>query len=538
MNPLMTLAVLALAQAEPATRDLAIEQRYLLLPVRSGQPKRRMKLLDGDKIAREFEIELVAKDPQFWAFVDVAAWKGKTLKLELKPGSDALAAVTQGDELKADAPLYGEEQRPQFHFTSRRGWLNDPNGMVYYKGEYHLYYQHNPYGWAWGNMHWGHAVSKDLLHWEELPIALRPFRYGDWAFSGSAVVDAANTSGFKSGDEDVLVGAYTSTGRGECILYSNDRGRSWTEYAGNPVVKHPGRDPRLLWHAPSKQWVMAVYHEPAKDQKGIQIHTSPDLKTWTLRSYIAGFYECPDLFELPADGDASKGKWVLLGADGHYLLGTFDGAEFKPEGGKQAVWHGNFYASQTFSNTPDGRRIQIGWARGTDFPGQPFNQQMNVPVELELKSMSDGLRMVARPVKEIESLRGEKKSWGKVALKPGENPLSAVKAELADLELVLRPGDTDSIVFDLRGLRLVYDAKKEQLSSKKIVAPLKKEGGVVRLRVLVDRGSVEVFGNGGAVALCVAALPPRSNLGYAVTVAGGDAQIESLDVWELRSTWK
>src|SRR5439155_10796040 len=216
-------------------------------------------------------------------------------------------------------------------------------------------------------------------------------RFGDWAFSGSAVVDSANSSGFKTGAEDVLVGAFTSTGRGECIVYSNDRGRAWSEYSGNPVVKHAGRDPRLLWHAATKQWVMAVYHESGKKQE-IAFHTSPDLKTWTFRSAIDGFYECPDLFELAAEGDASKSRWVLSAADGRYLLGSFDGTEFKPEGAKQAVWYGNFYAPQSFSNAPDRRRIQIGWARGSDFPGMPFNQQMSIPVELQLKSTDDGLR--------------------------------------------------------------------------------------------------------------------------------------------------
>ena len=236
-------------KAGPRSRELTISSRYLQLPVRTGQPKKVMKLIVDDAVVREFDIELAERDPQFWAVVDVAQWKGKLLRMEAS--SAALDQVEQ-----VDVPKSGDEtQRPAFHFTSRRGWLNDPNGLVYAQGEWHLYYQHNPYGWAWGNMHWGHAVSKDLLHWEELPIAIYPRKYGDWAFSGSAVVDKDNTSGWKTGTDDLLVGAYTSTGRGECIVYSNDRGRTWTEHAGNPVVKHAGRDPRLLWHAASRQWV-------------------------------------------------------------------------------------------------------------------------------------------------------------------------------------------------------------------------------------------------------------------------------------------
>jgi fructan beta-fructosidase len=522
------------------TRTLAIERRYLHLPVRTGAPKRMLRLTLDGAVVREFEIELAERDPQFWAFVDVEAWKGKTLRLESSgpPGvQEALEAVVPADELKAVEPLYAERSRPQFHFTARHGWLNDPNGLVFYKGEYHLYFQYNPYGWGWGNMHWGHAVSQDLVHWKQLPIALAPARYGDWRFSGSAVVDAANTSGFKTGKDDVLVLAQTSTGRGECIAYSNDRGRTWTEYAGNPVVKHQGRDPRLLWHAPTKQWVMALYHEEGKSQS-IAFHTSPDLKTWTYRSRIDGFYECPDLFELPVDGDASKTRWVLLAADGKYLLGAFDGSEFKPDGGKHTLWHGAFYASQTYSNVPDQRRIQIGWARGTDFPGMPFNQQMNVPVTLELKTVAEGIRMVAAPVKELETLREKKHEWSALPLKPGENPLADVSTELADVRVAFRPGSAERIVLDVRGVPLTFDARKGELSTIGAAVALKPVGGVVSLRVLVDRGSVEIFADDGAVAIAVAAVLPSERRSFALTSVGGAAEVEVLELWELRSAWK
>jgi fructan beta-fructosidase len=527
---------------KPAAQSVAItvDRRYLQLPVRTGAPKRTVKLLQDGRALREFEIELAERDPQFWVFVDGSAWKGRTLTLESwGPASvkEALEAVAQGDEIRTAEPLYEEPGRPQLHFTSRRGWLNDPNGMVYLKGEYHLFYQHNPYGWAWGNMHWGHAVSRDLVHWQELPIAIYPTKIGDWAFSGSAVVDRENTSGFKTGDEDVLVGAYTSTGRGECIVYSNDRGRTWSEYSGNPVVKHQGRDPRLLWHAASRQWVMAVYHEEGRAQS-IAFHTSPDLKSWTPQSRIDGFYECPDLFELPVDGDATRSRWVLLAADGRYLLGSFDGKKFSPEGDRRAVWHGAFYASQTFSNTPDGRRIQIGWARGTDFPGMPFNQQMNIPVELELRTAEDGIRMTARPVKELDGLRARKQTQGPGVLKPGDHPLSDVSSDLADLTIAVRPGSAERLVLDLHGVSLTYDAAKDVLSAKGVNTPLKTTGGVLQLRVILDRGSVEVFANDGSVAACVPVRPARANSPLRLTVVGGEAQLESLEVYELRSAWK
>jgi len=526
-------------KAERHTRDLAIEAKYLHLPVRTGAPKRRLKVLVGERLEKEFEIELAARDPQFWAVLDLSEWKGKTARLEVWGPPDtqeALDAVGQGDDLKGPE-LYREPLRPQFHFTARRGWLNDPNGMVVYKGEYHLYYQHNPYGWGWGNMHWGHAVSRDLLHWEELPIALTPVAYGDWAFSGSAVVDAANSAGFKTGDEDVLVGAYTSTGRGECIVYSNDRGRTWKEYAGNPVVKHPGRDPRLLWYAPGSVWVMAVYDEADHKQR-IAFHTSKDLKTWTFQSAIDGYYECPDLFELAVDGDASKARWVLLAADGRYQLGSFDGRAFVPDGDKRTLWHGNFYAAQTFSNAPGGRRIQIGWARGTDFPGMPFNQQMNVPVDLTLKSTADGPRMAARPVPELETLRRGKRSWKDVSLQAGSDPLVLGDVDLLDLELAFRPGTAERVTLEIRGTSLVYDVRKAELSSKGVRVPLPGSGEVVRLRVLVDRGSVEVFGGDGLAALCVAAIRSQEQSSLRLSAAGGAATLESAEAWGLAPCWR
>src|SRR5207302_5154989 len=201
----------------------------------------------------------------------------------------------------------------------------------------------------------------------------------------------------------LLVGAFTSTGRGECIVYSNDLGRTWTEHAGNPVVKHNGRDPKLIWHAPSKKWVMAVYDEngPARD---VAFYTSPDLKKWEFESRIGGFYECPDLFSLPVEDDPKTRYWVLYADDGKYILGQFEGRKFSKESGKHQVWYGNFYAAQTFDSAAGGRRIQIGWANGITFPGMPFNQQMTVPCELTLRRTGDGIRLFAIPVRELDTL--------------------------------------------------------------------------------------------------------------------------------------
>jgi fructan beta-fructosidase len=526
--------------SEPVRREIAIDKRYLNLPVKNGAPKRRVRFEVGGETVREFDIELAEDKPDFWAFADVSAFRGKNLAVEtrLPDGSKALEQIAPSDDIAGAADLYREKHRPQFHFTSRRGWLNDPNGLVYADGEYHLFYQHNPYGWDWGNMHWGHAVSKDLFHWQELPEALYPKRYGDWCFSGSAVVDHDNTSGWRKGKEPLLVCGFTSTGRGECVAYSNDLGRTWTEYDGNPVVKHNGRDPKLIWYAPSKQWVMAVFDENGK-ARDIAFYTSPDLKKWEFRSRVEGFFECPDLYPLPVDGDPKNVKWLLSAADGKYMVGQFDGTKFVKESGKHQVWYGNFYAAQTYDSAPDGRRIQVGWGNGIAFPGMPFNQQMTVPVELTLRTTDDGVRLFAEPVKEIKELHAGRATAKGMTLKPGEDQAVAVNDELLDIDADVRPAGAEQVTFTVRGVPVVYDVKKGAVSCRGHAAPVKSQkDGTVHLRILVDRGSVEVFANGGQVALSAGVLVPVENRSLRLSVRGGEAKVGALTVHVLKSAWQ
>mgnify|MGYP005837710621 FL=1 len=524
-------------------RELVVKKRYLQLPVKNGAPKRRMKVAVGEKIVDEFDIELADGEPDFWVFLDLAPYKGQRATIDagrLPEESKGLDAIVQDDEVPDAASLYKEKYRPQFHFSSRRGWNNDPNGLVFYKGEYHLFYQHNPYGWGWGNMHWGHAVSRDLVRWTELPIAIYPHRYGDWVFSGSAVVDKDNTAGWKKGDEDAIVAAHTSTGRGECIAYSLDRGRTFTEYEGNPVVKHRGRDPKLIWHAPGKRWVMAVYDEH-EGKRWIAFHTSPNLKDWTFQSRIEGYYECPELFELPVDGQKDKTRWAVYAADGAYAVGAFDGKAFTPDhqGKHRFNWGNCFYASQTFSNIPpeDGRRIQIAWGR-IGHKAMPFNQMMNFPVQLTLGTTDEGVRMFAEPVREIELLHAKKHSWNGLTLKEGENPLKGIEGDLFHIIAELEPGDAAQVGLDIRGTPVVYDAEAGQLEARGCKAPLRPEGGKIRLEMLVDRTSVEVFANRGRIYMPIGVIPPDDNRSLAAFARGGAAMLVSLEVHELRSAWQ
>jgi len=528
--------------AVAASREITIAKRYLHLPVRNGAPRCNVKLVVDGHTAREFTIELAEGEPDFRVFADMADFAGKKVRIDvdkLPEGSKGLEAITQADQVPGAAGMYKEKHRQQFHFSSRRGWNNDSNGLVYYKGEYHLYYQHNPYGWKWGNMSWGHAVSGDLVHWKELPIAIYPHRFGDWVFSGSAIVDADNTSGFKAGDEDVIVAAYTSTGRGEAIAYSNDRGRTFTDYSGNPVVKHSGRDPKLIWYAPGKHWVMAVFDQEGKSG-GIAFYTSTNLKDWQRTSRIDGYHECPEIFEIALDGKADSKKWVVYAADGSYAVGSFDGKVFTPDGPKQPFNRGNcFYASQTFNNIPaaDGRRIQIAWGR-INTPGMPFNQCMLLPVELTLRTTDAGPRLFAVPVREIARLRDKEHQWKDQAIEPGKNPLAGVKAELLDISAEIDCGQATEVGLVIRGTPVSYDVAKQAITCKGKAAPLKCPGGKLSLRVLVDRDSIEIFANDGRVYMPIGAIHPDDNHTLEICAKGGAAKATELTVWELRSAWE
>lgn len=527
----------------PIQREFVVERDYLHLPVKNGAAKRQVKFLVDGQTVREFEIELADVDSDFLVFVDVRAFKGRklTVAAQLPFDSKVLERITAADTIPTPGEVYTEVHRPQFHFTSRRGWLNDPNGLVYFAGEWHLFYQHNPYGWSWGNMHWGHAVSRDLFHWQELPTALFPKAWGDFAFSGSAIVDHRNDAGFQNGAEPALLAFFTSTGRGECLAYSNDRGRTWHEYAGNPVVKHSGRDPKVVWHEPSKSWIMAVYDERPDAERGIAFYFSKNLKDWFYTSRITGFYECPDLFPIKVVSEEKISKWVLYGADGKYLVGNFDGKEFQPEFDKpQPLWYGNFYAAQSYSDAPDDRRVQIGWGNGVAFPGMPFNQQMCVPVELSIRPTADGDRMFAWPVREIAGLAkgaptGSAESHTvkqELSLTAGEQAL-----DLFDLTIEIAPQQARQFVLSLQGTPITYDVEMQTLKCRHVTAPVKVIDGKVRLRVLGDRNSLEIFANNGAVVMSVAGQPSAQDRTAKVATVGGEISVNKFQIQALKSAW-
>ena len=531
-------------------KEMVICHRYLNLPVKYDAPKSKVSFLIKGKFVKGFEIGLADGEPDFWVFSDVGNFLGKKIKIQVDTASTvALDLVTQSDSFKDEEILYREKYRPQIHFSSRRGWNNDPNGLVFYRGEYHLFYQHNPYGWNHGNMHWGHAVSTDLVFWKELNDALEPDGLGT-IFSGSAVVDWGNTAGFQTGDEKVIVLVYTSAGGtsaesqgrpfAQSIAYSNDRGRMWTKYEHNPVlpcVEKFNRDPKVIWHEPSGKWTMALY----LDKNDYGLFSSPNLKQWeqTCRITVPGASECPDLFKLPVDGNPSNTKWVFWCANGSYLLGTLDGRTFLQEGEAQRFdWGGDGYAAQTWSDIPnsDGRRIQIAWLR-VNLPDMPFNQQMTFPYELGLRTTSEGVRLVNTPVEEVKKLHGKRHVWEDIDLSPGENLLKGIDGDLFDIRAEFRAGEASEFGFNVRGIAVTYDAKRRRLTCLGKCVPLVPMEGKIRLRFLVDKASIEVFGDDGGVSLPIGVIPEDINRSLGVFTKGGKTRIDMLEVFELCSAW-
>jgi fructan beta-fructosidase len=528
-----------------ASREMVLEHAYLNLPIKNGAPHRRMTVTIDGGPERSFDIELANDAPDWWAFMDIAPFKGHkaTVRVDKLPeDSSGLKSIDQSDEIKNADTLYHEALRPQFHFSPERGWNNDPNGLVFYKGEYHLFFQHNPYGWNWGNMHWGHAVSKDLLHWKQLPIALYPDEHGTM-YSGSAVVDEHNTAGFQTGNEKPLVCIFTAAGSPftQGIAYSNDQGRTWTKYPNNPILPHQAgdnRDPKVIWYAPEKKWVLALY----LDGNDYGLFSSRDLKHWEKMSQVRvpGTSECPEFFEIPVDGDRHNTRWIFYGGNGGYLIGRFDGTTFTPEAGPFSIQSGNcWYASQTYNHLPasDGRRILIPWGTMST-PGMPFNQMMGLPVELTLRTTDEGLRLCSVPVRELASLRGAAHTIPPQTLKPGDNPLAGVTGELLDIQVEFVPGDAEEVGFHLRGVPIRYEVKKQELSCGDRKAPLKPVNGRIRLRLLVDRTSVDILGNDGRLYMPMGVIVSGENHSLEVYARGGSAALHSLKVYEMKSAWQ
>lgn len=386
--------------------------RYLLLPVEEAAPEAQIAVLGDNRVRQRISLRLAINRVDYFVPLDLAPYAGLHVALDVRMGNSRANVRDMGDDAcwgeirLSDAfdTANREPFRPGYHFTPPYGWMNDPNGMVCKEGEWHLFYQYNPYGSMWGNMHWGHAVSRDLTHWTHLPVALEPDALGT-VFSGSCVVDRDNTAGFGPG---ALVALYTSAGehQSQSLAYSTDNGRTFTGYPLNPVIVSDKecRDPNLFWDAGRNRWVLIL---AAALERELWIYTSPDLKEWTRRSVFGGYgaregvWECPDLLELPVRGTGEK-KWVLIcnlnpgGPRGNsatqYFVGDFDGEEFRCDSSPETVrWmdYGmDHYAAVSWSNAPEGRHTVIAWMSNWQYanlvPTMQFRSAMTLPRELEL----------------------------------------------------------------------------------------------------------------------------------------------------------
>lgn len=519
-----------------------ITKKYLNLPVSRQAEQKKMTLeVDGLPV-RSFVIRLADEKSDYWVFCDVSSWIGKTVRVSYESNSAGLAKIYQDDAIAGQDSLYKETNRPQFHFTTRRGWINDPNGLVYYEGEYHLFYQHNPYESEWQNMHWGHAVSRDLIHWEELPDALHPDELGT-IFSGSAVIDYDNTAGFNKKGIPAMIAAYTVDNpekQVQCIAYSLDKGRTFTKYSDNPLIDSKAkwnskdtRDPKVFWYAPGKHWVMVL-----NERDGHSIYNSYDCKHWEYKSHITGFWECPELFELPVDGNKKHTKWVMYGASGTYMLGSFDGQTFTPESGKFYYYTGSMYAAQTFSNIPasDGRRIQIGWGR-ISHDGMPFNGMMLLPNELTLRNTSKGIRLFSVPVKETEQLFQPLGNWTSLDSNEANRLLKDFSnTDCLRIKTTIKLSHATSAGLNLDGQSLVDYDMNSNLINGVFYSPDDCTSMELTADIYIDRTSIEVFIDDGAYSYSMKRVPHAGNRG-GLHFWGNNIEVKRLDVFSVASIW-
>lgn len=471
--------------------------------------------------------------------------------------------------------------KPQYHYSPPTGWMNDPNGLVFLNGEYHLFYQYYPYGIQWGSMHWGHAVSTDLIHWNHLPIALFPDKLGT-IFSGSAVADHENTASFGDG-KGCLVAVFTHFKYGlqrQSLAFSHDGGRSWFKYENNPVLKNPFkihfRDPKVFWHHDSQRWIMLI-----ACGNHVRFYSSPDLKNWEYTGQFGrregahgSVWECPDLFEMQVHDESEIKKWVMLvsikkhapngGSGMQYFTGHFNDSAFVSDNPPEQICWLDYgkdnYAGVTWNNIPasDNRRIYIGWMNNwqyaRSFPAKVWRGAMTIPRELTLRKTMKGYRLFSTPVAESLLLRHDKQEFSQIRIQDtflikrdirnGTNAfeltLNADMKNSDELSLSLMSGDHIQTLF--------VNKKKGMLAFQRVSppgaafskafdgyhqAPVDFSSGKISLRMLADNCSVEFFINEGEVSMTELILPSGIIDRVQIHAQGSPVHIEKLILYEL-----
>ena len=557
------------------------DQRYLLLPVEEAMPDVRVSMIVNNKEVNVADVRLAVNRVDYFVPLDLSAYAGKNILLKFKLGSNdpvrgKLSAVCCKEMKLSDTFDTGNREtfRPTYHFSPLYGWMNDPNGMVYKDGEYHLFYQYNPYGSKWGNMSWGHAISQDLVNWKHLPVAIAPDALGT-IFSGSAVVDFDNTAGFGAG---AIIAIYTqnSDRQVQSIAYSTDNGCTFTKYENNPVLTSDARDfrdPKVFWHKETQHWIMLL----AVGQE-MQIFSSPNLKDWTFESRFGegqgahgGVWECPDLFELPVEGTNDK-KWVLLcnlnpggpfgGSATQYFVGSFNGKEFvneSPSKTKWMDWGKDHYATVTWSDAPDNRRIAIAWMSNwqyaNDVPTSQYRSPNSVPRDLSLFTVDGETYLQSAPSPELLALRdaSKKRSFkvnGTRTIKemiPGNDGAYEIEltienqhADVIGFRLYNDKGEEVDMQYDMKEKKFSMDRRKSGKVSFNENFPMLTwtaiESGkdALKLRLFVDKSSVEAFGDGGRFAMTNQVFPSEPYNHIDFYSKGGAYKVDSFVVYKLK----
>lgn len=502
----------------------------------------------------------------------------------------ALCSCTRNElSVPEKGKVYSEAHRPQFHFSPKEKWMNDPNGMVYHKGEYHLFYQYYPDSTVWGPMHWGHTVSTDLVHWTHLPIALYPDSLG-MIFSGSAVADEKNSSGFGTPDNPPLAAIFTyhatekeKQGRNDYqtqgLAYSVDNGRTWTKYDSNPVIKNPGmrdfRDPKVFWHEGSKKWVLILV---AGDHA--ELYGSQDLKSWSKLSEFGkeygahgGVWECPDLFQLTVEGEPTQ-KWVMIininpggpngGSGTQYFLGEFDGEEFTCDTEKtKTSWidYGpDNYAGITWSNAPGDRKIFIGWMSNWAYaqlvPTSPWRSANTIPRELKLVRINDSLYVKSTVWNELHKLMQSKKEFTSRVVNDSLNltpelgfpvTTSIVEGSIEAKDFIIEFSNTSGqkikVGYDSKENRYFIDRKssgKTDFSkdfSADTHAPRIATGNTVKFTMVLDVSSIEVFFDDGVTVMTSVFFPEQDFNQLKIHSQSGPIRVNFFEVKQLSSVW-
>ncbi len=514
---------------------LKIEKKYLIFPVNTLCSKKRMSFKLNGETVYKINIKLDNFNPDFYAYIDVSRFIGQTIDILVDP--EMKFEIREANEIDIEN-LYHEPMRPQVHFTTKNGWINDPNGLIYIDGIYHMFYQYNPTEPNWDNMHWGHAVSRDLMHWTEKDIALFPDDRGDM-YSGCAVYDEKNLLGVSSDGRNASLLFYTTT-QPFCqhVSYSDDGFKTIKRYRVEPVVPNilgQNRDPKVIFCDELDCYVMALYLEKGE----YCILKSDNLVDWIelQRIQFNGERECPDIF--PINCGNGERKWIIMGAHDRYLVGNFQNGKFLPEQAELSLHYGlSGYAGQSFSNLPQGRIVRIVWDRWK-LPASGFRGQMGIPVELKLCKYENVYYLEAAPVKEIEDIYTHTKNLENVLITI-ENGFFETLDDAAQLVKIkssyIANGAMNISIF---GREINFDFSKNEIKLGDATAPISITRGCLDITLIVDRCSIELFTDNGKIYVsCLDGYTLMDrNLPYIKINASTNISLDSIEINTLKSIW-